>query len=75
LGGDAVVRSTERHNEEAGRSPDELATENVETLRDDEELIVDGFQRVSIFGLEVGMVDGPLRVRTLRRATGRESRP
>jgi hypothetical protein len=67
------VRSTDRHQEEAGQSPDELTTENVETLPDDEELIVDGFQRVSIFGLEVGMVDGPLRVRTLRRTTGRES--
>lgn len=68
------MRSTDRHKKETGQSPDELTTENVESLQDDE-VIIDGFQRVSIFGLEVGMVDGPLRVRTLRRATARESRP
>jgi len=61
------VRSTDRHpNNEADQAPDdETTTEIVEALLDDEEVIIDGFRRVSILGLEVAMLDGPHRVRTL----------
>lgn len=68
MGGDAVVRSTDRHpNNEVDQPPhDDMTTaEIVEALLNDEEVIVDGFHRVSILGLEVAMLDGPLRVRTL----------
>jgi len=67
MGGDPIVRSTDRHpNNEADQAPDdETTTEIVEALLDDEEVIIDGFRRVSILGLEVAMLDGPHRVRTL----------
>ena len=60
------MRSTDRHpNNEADQPPDdETTTEIVEALLDDEE-VIDGFRRVSILGLEVAMLDGPLRVRTM----------
>jgi hypothetical protein len=32
---------------------------------DDDEVVVDGFQRLSVLGFEVMTLDGPLRVRTL----------
>jgi hypothetical protein len=32
---------------------------------DDDEVVVDGFQRLSVLGLEVMTVDGPLRVRSV----------
>lgn len=49
---------------EDGRPADDTNTEIVEALMDDGEVVVDGFQRVSVFGLEVMMLDGPVRVRT-----------
>ena len=33
---------------------------------DDDEVVVDGFQRLSVLGLEVMTLDGPLRVRTVK---------
>jgi hypothetical protein len=33
---------------------------------DDDEVVVDGFQRLSVLGLEVMTLDGPLRVRSLK---------
>ena len=47
--------------------------EIVEALVDDEEVLVDGFQRVSIFGLEVMTLDGPVRMRTVEESEGRRT--
>ena len=61
------MRSTDRHpNNEVDQPPDDdITAEIVESLLDDEEVVVDGFHRVSILGLEVAMLDGPLRLRTM----------
>ena len=64
-GGNAVARDTKRDsNKDADSSPDDRSNDLVELL-DDDELVVDGFQRLSVLGLEVMTLDGPLRVRTL----------
>lgn len=61
------MRSTDRRpDHEADQPPDDdITTEVVEALLDEEEVIVDGFHRVSLLGLELAMIDGPLRVRTM----------
>ena len=67
LGGrDAVVTSTKRNSKKDAERPTRgRSEETVERLMDDDEVVVDGFQRLSALGLEVMTVDGPLRVRTL----------
>ena len=70
MGGEPVVRSTDRYpNNQVNQSPGDIPAEIVEALQDGHEVIVDGFRRVSVFGLEVAMLDGPLRVRTLTQKT------
>ena len=60
------MRSTERNsNKDVERPPHDRSEETVESLMDDDEVVVDGFQRLSVLGLEVMTLDGPLRVRTL----------
>jgi len=41
---------------------------------DDDEVVVDGFQRLSVLGLEVMTLDGPLRVRSVREQEGEGQR-
>jgi hypothetical protein len=61
-----VVRSAKRNsNKDVDRPPHDRRDETVEPLMDDDEVVVDGFQRLSVLGLEVMTLDGPLRVRTL----------
>jgi len=61
-----VVRSTKRNsNKDVDRPPHARGEETVETIMDDDEVVVDSFQRLSVLGLEVMTLDGPLRVRTL----------
>jgi hypothetical protein len=61
-----VVRSTKRNlNKDVDRPSHDRRKETVEPLMDDDEVVVDGFQRLSVLGLEVMTLDGPLRVRTL----------
>ena len=68
------MRSTSRYpNIEAHQSSGVISAELVEALGDGEERVVDGFRRVSILGLEVAMLDGPLRVRTMTPRTERRS--
>ncbi len=76
-GGNAMVRSTKRHsnkeNKDIDRPPDDRSEESeeiVETLMDDDEVVVDGFQRLSVLGLEVMTLDGPLRARAVRKLEG-----
>ena len=67
-GGNAVARSTKRHSKkDADSPPDDSSKELIEALMDDDEVVVDGFQRLSALGLEVMTLDGPLRVRTLEK--------
>jgi hypothetical protein len=66
MGGEPVVRSTNRYpNNEVNQSSGDIPAEIVESLVDGEEVIVDGFRRISILGLEMAMIDGSLRVRTM----------
>lgn len=68
------MRSTDSYpNNEEDQSSGDIPTEIVEALLDGEEVVVDGFRRVSILGLEVAMLDGPLRVRTMTPKTERRS--
>jgi hypothetical protein len=61
-----VVRSTKRNlNKDVDRPPHDRREETVKPLMDDDEVVVDGFQRLSVLGLEVMTLDGPFRVRTL----------
>jgi hypothetical protein len=61
-----VVTSTKRNSKkDAERPTRDRSEETVERLEVDDEVVVDGFQRLSALGLEVMTVDGPLRVRTL----------
>ena len=76
-GGNAMVRSTKRHsnkeNKDIDRPPDdrsEESEESVETLMDDDEVVVDSFQRLSVLGLEVMTLDGPLRARAVKKLEG-----
>ena len=76
-GGNAMVRSTKRHsnkeNKDIDRPPDDRSDESeeiVETLMDDDEVVVDGFQRLSVLGLEVMTLDGPLRARAVKKLEG-----
>jgi hypothetical protein len=66
MGGETVVRSTHRYpDNEVNQSTGDISAEIGEVLLNGEEVIVDGFRRFSLLGLEVGMLDGPLRVRTM----------
>ena len=66
-----MVRSTKRNsNKDVDPPSNERSDETVEPLMDDDEVVVDGFQRVSVLGLEVMTLDGPLRVRTLGKLEG-----
>ena len=61
-----MVRSTKRNsNKDVERPPHDRSEETAESHMDDDEVVVDGFQRLSVLGLEVMTLDGPLRVRTL----------
>ena len=62
-----MARSTKRHsNKDADRLPHDRSEEIVEAPMDDDEVVVDGFQRLSVLGLEVMTLDGPFRVRSVR---------
>ena len=66
-----MARSTKRHSTEgADNPPDDRSKEIAEALMDDDEVVVDGFQRLSVLGLEVMTLDGPLRVRTISEPEG-----
>jgi hypothetical protein len=74
-GGNAVARSTKRHsNKDADSPPHDRSKETDEALMDDDVVIVDGFQRLSVLGLEVMTLDGPLRVRAVRKEEEEEER-
>ena len=69
-----MVRSTKRNSsKDVEPPPNERSDETVEPLMDDDEVVVDGFQRVSVLGLEVMTLDGPLRVRTVGKPGSRTS--
>jgi hypothetical protein len=60
------VRSTKRNSKkDVERPPHDRSEESIESPIDDDEVVVDGFQRVSVVGLEVMTFDGALRARTL----------
>ena len=66
-----MVRSTKRNsNKDTDRPPHDRSEETVEPPMDDDEVIVDGFQRLSVLGLEVMTLDGPLRARAIRKLEG-----
>jgi hypothetical protein len=70
-----MVRSTKKpSNKDVGRRPHDRSKDIVEPVNEDDEVVVDGFQRVSILGLEVMTLDGPLRVRTKREPEGQPRR-
>ena len=50
------------------------AKEIVQPHIDDYEVVVDGFQRLSVLGLEVMTLDGPLRARIVRNLEGERQR-
>lgn len=69
-----MARSTKGHsNKDADRPPDR-SKEIGEAPMDDDEVVVDGFQRLSVLGLEVMTLDGPLRVRSVREQEGEGQR-
>ena len=60
-----MARSSKRNsNKDVDRPSHDRSEETVEPLKEDDEVVVDGFQRLSVLGLEVMTLDGPLRVRT-----------
>jgi hypothetical protein len=62
----AVVRSTKRNSKKDVERPShDRSEETVESPMDDDEVVVDGFKRVAVAGLEVMTFDGVLRARTL----------
>ena len=84
-GRNAMVRSTKNNDigpppddrseesEEIDRPGDDRSEESeeiVEALMDDDEVVVDGFQRLSVLGLEVMTLDGPLRARAVKKLEG-----
>jgi len=70
-----VVRSTKKHsNKDEDPPPHDRSKDIVEADIDDDEVVVDGFQRVSVLGLEVMTLDGPLRVRTITEPEGQRRR-
>ena len=72
MGDEPVVRSANRYsNNEVSPASGDIRAEIVEALLDGEGVIVDGFRRFSILGLEVATLDGPLRVRTMTPETER----
>ena len=61
-----MARSAKSHsNKDADSQSDDRSNELVEALLDGDEVVVDGFQRLSVLGLEVMTLDGPLRVRAV----------
>ena len=70
-----MARSTKGHsNKDADRPPPDRSKEIGEAPVDDDEVVVDGFQRLSVLGLEVMTIDGPLRVRSVREQEGEGQR-
>jgi hypothetical protein len=70
-----MARSTKRHsNKDADSPPHDRSEEIVEAVMDEDEVVVDGFQRLSVLGLEVMTLDGPLRVRAVRKLEGERQR-
>ena len=70
-----MARSAKGHsNKDADRPPPDRSKEIGEALIDDDEVVVDGFQRLSVLGLEVMTLDGPLRVRAVREQEGEGQR-
>ena len=62
-----MARSTKKHsNKDPDSPPHDRGKETVEAPMDDDEVVVEGFQRLSVLGLEVMTLDGPLRVRTVK---------
>ena len=60
-----MARSSKRKpDKDVDRPTHDRSKETVEPLKEDDEVVVDGFQRLSVLGLEVMTLDGPLRVRT-----------
>ena len=57
-----------------GRQPRDRSKEIGEALIDDDEVVVDGFQRLFVLGLEVMTLDGPVRVRAVREQEGEGQR-
>ena len=64
-----MARSTKGHsNKDADRPPPDRSKEIGEAPMDDDEVVVDGFQRLSVLGLEVMTLDGTGRGRSERRS-------
>jgi hypothetical protein len=74
-GGNAMARSTKKHSDkDADSPPQDPSKEIVEALMDEDQVVIDGFQRLSVLGLEVMTLDGPLRVRTATKLEGERQR-
>jgi hypothetical protein len=70
-----MVRSSKRQSsKDVDRPRHDRIKEIVEPLLDDDEVVVDGFQRFSVLGLEVMTLDGPIRARVLRNREGERQR-
>ena len=70
-----MARSAKRNsNKDVDRPPPDRSKEIGEAPMDDDEVVVDGFQRLSVLGLEVMTLDGPLRVRSVREQEGEGQR-
>ena len=70
-----MARSAKGHShKDADRQPPDRRKEIGEALIDDDEVVVDGFQRLSVLGLEVMTLDGPLRVPTVTKLEGERQR-
>ena len=62
-----MVLSSKRHSkDDVDRPLHDPVGEPVEPLEEDDEIVVDGFQRFSVLGLEVMTLDGPLRARVVK---------
>ena len=70
-GENAMTRSTKKYsNKDVDRRPHDRSKDIVEPVKEDDEVVVDGFRRVSVLGLEAMTLDGPTRVRTKREPEG-----
>ena len=70
-----MARSTKGHsNKDVDRPPPDRSKEIGEAPADEDEVVVDGFQRLSVLGLEVMTLDGPVRVRAVREQEGEGQR-
>jgi hypothetical protein len=68
------MRSTKRHSSQRHRPSTSRPQRIVEALMDDDEVVVDRFQRLFVLGLEVMMLDVPLTVCTVWKLKGRRHR-